>query len=247
VLGAFAADDTFNDEPEEALIRLGLVDDRRARDDRRGRLLIWGSPAGTLGADPPTAAEMADLALVLLTRHSRRAGKPFLLVVEIESTDNLANANNAVGALRALHRADDVIDRARAFLATAPDTLVLVAADSDAGGLQAYSAVKDDMDARTTAVDGNPTGRPKQAVEFPMDGVEGRGSPPFHTLPDARGRSHPFAVLWTGVHDVAGGILVRADGLNANDLSGRFAGTIDNTDIYRLIYLTLFGSMPDDS
>jgi len=245
VLGAFASDDIFNDAPEEELIRLNLVDDTRETKDRRGRLLVWGSPADTHGANPPTTEEMTRLALTVLARHSRRAGKPFLLVVEIESTDNLANNNNAIGALRALRRSDEVIARVREFLVTAPATLLLVAADSDAGGLQAYSNVAGEVGESVAEVEGNPTDDGAQTRRYPLDGIAGRGTPPFESLPDRRGTTHKFAIAWTGQNDVAGGVLVRADGLNAAQLSDHFGGTMDNTDIYRLIYLTLFGSMPD--
>ncbi len=117
VLGLFAADDIFNDDSEEALIAAGLVDDERGAGDPRGRLVVWGTPPGTRGAQPPTAPEMTRLALTLLERRSREAGLPFMLVVEIESTDNMANANNAIGSLRALRRADEVIEDTAAFVA----------------------------------------------------------------------------------------------------------------------------------
>lgn len=140
MLGLFAADDIFfNDEPEEELIKASLVAESRADDDKRGRLIIWGNQAGTLGFNPPTAAEMTALALTVSERHSRQAERPFLLVSEIESPDNLGNNNYAIGTLRAVNRADGVIAVTRKFQKKLPRTLILTAADSDAGGLQIQS------------------------------------------------------------------------------------------------------------
>ncbi len=243
VLGLFAADDIFNDVPEEQLIRVGLVDDSRSADDRRGRLIVWGSAAGTHGFDPPTAAEMTGLALTLLERHSGERELPFLLVVEVESTDNLPNANNAIGALRALRRADDVVAVARAFQRDEPATLILTAADSDASGLQLFSPPPLDADGMVHGVSGNPTGLPADRVLHTLDGLEGRRTRPFSAAPDAAGRVLAFAVAWSGTDDVAGGVLARAEGLNAERLRVTFSERFDNTDVYRMMYLTLFGEL----
>ncbi len=51
-----------------------------------------------------------------------------------------------------------------------------------------------------------------------------------------------FAVSWIGTPDVSGGIVSRAQGLNAVELRRTFRGRFDNTDVYRLMYLTLFGT-----
>ena len=121
LLGLFAADDIFNDVPEERLIEAGLV--REQDNGRAGRLIHWGGLPTSPSADPPTAREMTELAITLLERRARLAALPFLLVVEVESTDNLANANSGIGALRALARADDVIAAATEFATGRDDTL----------------------------------------------------------------------------------------------------------------------------
>jgi alkaline phosphatase len=71
----------------------------------------------------------------------------------------------------------------------------------------------------------------------PLDGVEGAGSKAFLSAPDKAGKQWPFAIAWASREDVSGAILARADGLNSDRVSGR----MDNVDVYRLIYLTLFG------
>ncbi|MEN9278898.1 MAG: hypothetical protein Q6K92_10890, partial [Thermostichus sp. DG_1_5_bins_95] len=74
-----------------------------------------------------------------------------------------------------------------------------------------------------------------------LDGIEGRATKPFRAAPDAFGNRLEFAVAWTGTPDVAGGILARAQGLNADLLQSKFSTSFDNTDVYRLMHQTLFG------
>jgi hypothetical protein len=190
---------------------------------------------------------MADVALTILERRARAAGTPFFLVVEIESTDNMANANNAIGALRALGRADEVIASAAAFAGRGDDTLVLVASDSDAAGLQAVGPPPAQADGRVTGMPGNPTDRQIDDELFAVDGVEGRATRPFVTRPDRAGRTMEFAVGWTGGLDVAGGILARATGYNSGLLQSAYGGSLDNTEVYALIYRTLFAQSPDEA
>ena len=241
VLGLFAADDIFNDAPEEEIARAGLIYESRPDDDKHGRFIIWGDRPGTLGYDPPTAAEMTQVALTILERRSHAAGLPFLLVVEVESTDNLPNRNNAIGTLRALKRADDVIGVARAFQERVPETLVLTAADSDAAGFQLIDPPPVDQDGWVTGMEGNPTGIDAELLVFSVDGIEGRRSRPFVAAPDAFGTAFPFAIAWVGTPDVAGGVVSRAQGLHAELLRTRYSAGFDNTDVYRLLYRALFG------
>lgn len=240
VLGLFARDDIFNDTTEERLIAAGLVDPNMA-DTQEGRLIIWGSRADTPGYNPPTPAEMNTLALEVLKRHSEAAGLPFFLVAEVESTDNIPNNANAIGTLRALKAADDTIGVYRDFIAAYPDTLLLTAADSDAGGLQLFSPAPAD-DARVTTSTGNPTGVGLNQG-FALDGSEGQNTAPFIAAPDAFGNSMDFAIGWVGTNDVAGAIISRAEGLNAGLLRTEFTTQFDSSDVYRIIYVTLFGEL----
>jgi len=239
VLGLFAADDIFNDVPEERLISAGLVDPSIDVNDKRTNLILFGSRPGTLGYNPPTAAEMTDLALTIIQRCSRQAGKPFMMVVETESVDNFGNNDNAIGTLTGLKHANDVIEVVQRFQQRNRNTLILTAADSDAGGLQVGAW---DPARNVTDYNNNPTGVSAQNVRSPLDGRYGRNSPPFLSEPDAYGRRMAFAVSWVGTPDVSGGILSRAQGLNAAELRRTFRGRFDNTDVYRLMYLSLFGT-----
>lgn len=242
VLGLFAADDIFNDVPEERLIAAGLVKEGVAEDDQNGRLILYGNKEGTPGFNPPTAAEMTEMALIILERRSAQAGKPFLAVIETESVDNFGNSDNAIGTLVALKHSDDVIGVSRAFQERVPNTLIVTAADSDAGGLQVVSpAPVKRPSGVVTGVTGNPTDATAEGFNNLVDGIEGRGTKPFLTAPDAFGNRQNFAIVWIGLPDVAGGILSRAQGLNAELLQTKFSGMFDNTDVYRLMYQTLFG------
>ncbi len=244
VLGLFARDDLFNDTQEERLISLGLVDNSMA-ETREGRLIIWGSRPGTPGFNPPTSAEMNMMALELLRRHSAAAGMPFFLVAETESVDNVPNNANAIGTLRALKIADDTIGVFREFIAENPNTLLLTAADSDAGGIELFSPPPMSGDRVTTST-GNPTGFGLNQG-FPLDGIEGQNTAPFVAAPDAFGTEMPFAIGWVGTNDIAGGILARAEGLNAEMLRTQFSARFDSTDVYRMMYATLFGTMLPES
>jgi alkaline phosphatase len=204
LLGVFAHDHTFHDQPRE-------------------RNLIEGLP--TYVETAPTIAQMMEVALAILSRDE----DGFFLVAEEEGTDNIANNANAYGALQALARADEAVGVAHDFVEANPDTLLVLAADSDAGGMQVYSG------------DGAPAGGHVDATTGAgglLHGQQGKFGDVFLSAPDAEGVRHPFGIGWIGDDDVAGGILVRAAGLNADMVQP----LMDNTDVYKLMHATLFGS-----
>jgi alkaline phosphatase len=203
VLGVFAAKHTFNDRPEEELAAEGLP---------------------LFDPQAPTVAEMTDVALKILSR----SGQRFLLVVEEEGSDNFANKNNAIGALEALRRADAAIGVAMRFIDEHPDTLLITAADSDAGGMKVARIEPELADAPVPQTIDNGA---------PQDGREGTESLPFLAAPDQAGERWPFAVTWAAEADLGGGVVARAHGLNSEHLPT----SVDNTDVYRLMYRTLFG------
>lgn len=253
VLGLFAAHHSFNDRNEEELIAKGFV--RGDGDD--ASLVLFGhvDPADP-GFDPPGVDELTALAIAVLDRHAAASGKPWFLVAEPESTDNFGNTNNAPGTLAALGRADAAIGVVLERIAREDvwPTTILVAADSDASGLQIVPVP--DGTASLPAVPVNPAFGREPSLN-PLDGIRGHGSPPFVAAADARGRRMAFGVAWGLARaDVAGGILARAasnrdrfDGASterpphapARDDLGAFAERFDNTDVYRYLYAHLFG------
>jgi alkaline phosphatase len=177
----------------------------------------------------PDVADMMSAALTILSR--RENG--FILVAEEEGSDNFGNKNNAAGVMEALRRADRAYAEALRFLEQNPSTLILTTADSDAGGLQVIS--HGFSDGQTLLPEGQLPARMDNGA--PLDGRSGCFSEPFMSAPDQNGQRFPFGISWASYIDVPGAILVRAAGLNCDKL----AGDIDNSDIYRLMYRTLFG------
>jgi alkaline phosphatase len=206
VLGVFSAYHTFNDETEENLRSLGLP--------------LYDHVA-------PTVGEMAQVALRLLESRQER----FILVVEEEGSDNFANANNAMGVLTALARADEAFGVALEFVDRNPQTLLVTAADSDAGGMQVYPIR--DPNPNVVFMVLPPTNRNGGV----LDGVDGSETNPFVSMPDREGKRWPFAIAWASFDDNLGGIVAKAHGLNSRLLPLN----VDNTDIYRIMYATLFG------
>jgi alkaline phosphatase len=173
----------------------------------------------------PTLKEMTDFALEFLSRKGK-----FMLVVEEEGTDNFGNKNNAQAKLDALKRADDAISSALKFVEKNKNTLLITASDSEAGGMEVVgydlSLLAENKLLPANDING-----------APLDGVKGSGSLPFVSAPDKNGNRFPFGLAWASYGDVTGSVIARAHGLN----SERMKGKIDNTFIYRLMYLTLFG------
>lgn len=209
VWGIFAHNHTFNDRPEEELAQ---------------RNLPHFVPTA------PSVAEMAAAALRILSR----APQGYFLVVEEEGTDNFGNVNNAPGSIEAGIRADEAIGVLRRHVEANPNTLLLTCADSDAGGMQVIGPGRQNQTIR----DGqNLPERDRNGA--PLDGQRGTGTTAWLSAPDRAGQRHPFAIAWSTLTDVSGGILVRGAGLNAHLIAE--AGTMDNVDVYRLMYRTLFG------
>ncbi|WP_088889379.1 alkaline phosphatase [Leptolyngbya ohadii] len=212
VLGIFAAEDTYNAEPEEVLAAEGLKN--------------YGQPGNE---NPPTVAQMLEKAIDILSKNENG----FFIVLEEEGTDNFANSNNANGTIEAVKQADDAIGVALRYVDEQnPNTLVITAADSDAGGLEVRDPVRADRPVGT--VENNPI--VNDGIANPLDGVNGTGTDPFVSAPAANGNTYPFAIGWTGTPDNPGSIVSKTYGLNADKLPS----TLDNTEIYRLMYQTLF-------
>ncbi|MEL7042299.1 MAG: alkaline phosphatase [Pseudomonadota bacterium] len=197
VLGVFAHNHTFNDNP----IGINLAKDLPA-----------------YSVDAPTVAEMTAAALAIVSRDP----DGFFVVVEEEATDNFPNDRNAAGALEALARADEAFGIMLDFVNARSDTLLITAADSDAGGLQVVSV--------------------EEESPF-VHGQYGLETALFTAPADNRGIALPFAIGFVADGgDVSGGILVRGAGFNRELITP----LMDNTDVYKVMHTTLFGTSFDD-
>lgn len=204
VFGVFAAVHTFNARSEEDLAERNLP---------------------MYDPDAPTIAEMTDAAIQFLSN----GGRPFFLVAEEEGPDNFGNNNHALGTLTALQRADEAIGVSLKYQQEHPNTLVIVASDSDAGGMQVHQIGE--------AANKNKPLEPTRWNGAPVDGIGGTGTLPFVAKPDQFGEEIGFSISWAAYGDVYGGVIARAHGLNADLLPVN----VDNSDIYRVMYATLFG------
>ncbi|MGF1491426.1 MAG: alkaline phosphatase [Microcoleaceae cyanobacterium] len=221
LLGIFAAEDTYNDTTEEANQAAGL--------DNYGQFFPDGTPT-----NPPTIGDMLDATLAL-DLFSAENEDGFFIVMEEEATDNFTNNNNGRGLVEAVLRADEAIGIAQDYVDNVdPNTLIITAADSDAGGLEVDDVAPDEP---VGSIPVNPTEADRSdAVLNPLDGTEGLGTDPFVSAPDANGNEYSFGLAYVGTPDVAGSIVSKTYGLNADLLPA----TVDNTDIYRIMYQTLF-------
>lgn len=202
VLGVFAAEHTFLDVS--------------ASEQRKEKLPSYHQVA-------PDLAAMLSKTLELF------GDEQFFLVVEEEGSDNFGNANNAVGVLEALRRADAACGVALEYLEKHPKTLIITAADSEAGNMDVIGL-----------------GNTPEAIAAALVGHDLNGAPygldlngkPFLAEPDRFGQRLRFVVSWGTQHDSSGGILVRAAGAGAEAVRG----TMDNTSIYRVMRSVLFGA-----
>lgn len=211
VLGVFAPIHTFNDRPEEVL-------------KERGQPLYLETA--------PTIAEMLEVTQKLMEQHPN-FNNGSIAIVEEEGTDNFGNNNNAAGTLEAMRRGDAAIGIANEFVKKYSNTLLLTAADSDAGGLEVRDPRKAGEPVGT--INANPTTEDRQV---PLDGLDGSNTLPFTAAPDANGDIFNFGVGWIGTPDFPGSIVAKASGLNADKLPS----TVDNTGMYELMYETLFNT-----
>ncbi len=210
VLGVFAHDHTFNDQ-------------------EYARNVIDGLP--TYAETAPSIGEMMQVALPILARDP----EGFFLVAEEEGTDNLGNRMNAAGMLEALARADAAIGTGLEFVEQNPNTLFVMAADSDAGGLQVVSGGTEVPSGESPRVAATTAGGGI------LHGQQGAFGDAFMSAPDKAGVRHPYGIAWVGYNDSSGGILVRAAGLN----SDKVQPLMDNTEVYSLMHETMFGPRTD--
>lgn len=203
VLGLFAAEETFNEGSEQALAEAGLP------------------------VFQPQAPRF-DAMLAFILERARGAEAGYFIVGNEEGTDNLSGENNAPAVLEAALGADRALALALAEAERDPALTVVVASDSDNGGMNATS---DDLD--------DPAELPRPLPSRTANGapLDSDGGQPFLAAADRYGRRLPFYITWASDSDGAGGTLARAIGPG----SPAIEGTIDASVVYRALHHGLFG------
>lgn len=200
LLGLFAAEETFNEADEATLAK---------------RKLPHFQPQA------PRFDVMVEAALKQLAD----SPKGYLLVGNEEATDNLSGDNNAPATLDAAQGADRAIAIALAHADRDPGLTVIVASDSDNGGMNATSDDLDELPSPLPAITENGS---------PLDSDGGK---PFLTPPDRNGQRLPFYITWASTSDSAGGLVVRGIGPGAEAIEG----TVDATAVFQALHAGLFG------
>jgi alkaline phosphatase len=176
---------------------------------------------------------MAEYALAILEKSSP---KGFFMVIEEEGTDNFSNQHNASGLIEAGLRAEEALKFLSDYSKKQPNVLLLVASDSDASGIQAVGWGPR-SNRKFSTKNGEMISPRRSRYGSPYDGVSGTATAVFRAKPDRKGQALPFVIAWATEQDTYGGVVVKAQGPG----SDRVRGTLDNTDIYRILYLSLFG------
>jgi len=131
-----------------------------------------------------------------------RSRKGFFLMVEEEAIDEMSHRNNARRTLQAGEALDDSVAVARRYAATHPDTLVLVTADHETGGLTVEDAADTTDEGGDTSTEDGP---------FPVPGAK-----------------QALAVDWTTSEHTGADVPLTAEGPGA----GLFAGVYEDTAIH---------------
>jgi alkaline phosphatase len=154
--------------------------------------------------DPPVSlAELTEAAIALLARDP--AG--FFLVVEESAIDRMAHRNNAPLTLKGVLELDRAVEAALAFAARDRETLVIVTADHECGGLAI--AGSDDPP------------YPYEPGDGLLDTVVAGEDGPFPIA----GEEHGFVMGWATTGHTGAAVPVTAAGPEAERLSGAYENT----------------------
>ena len=160
--------------------------------------------------DPPISlAEMTEAAIDLLSRNP----SGFFLMVEESAIDRMAHRNNAPLTIKGVLELDRAVQVALAFAERNPDTLVVVTADHECGGLAV--AGSDDPP------------YPYEPGGGLLDTVLAGEDGPF-PVADA---PYGFVMGWATTGHTAAAVPVTAQGPGAEG----FAGVVENTDVFHVM------------
>lgn len=160
--------------------------------------------------DPPVSlADMTSAAIEILSRND----DGFFLMIEESAIDRMAHRNNAPLTLKGVLELDRAVQVALAFADREPDTLVIVTADHETGGL----AIAGSGD----------TPYPYEPGGGLLDTMLAHEDGPFPVA----GSSYGFVVGWATTGHTAAAVPVSAIGPGAD----RLAGFYQNTHLFHTI------------
>jgi len=136
----------------------------------------------------------------------------FFLLVEEEAIDEMSHQNNTPLIIEAGQALDEAVEVARSHIEDDPETLLIVTADHETGGLAIESPNEQQDD-----------------PDYPNESGEGRSAEddPFSVA----GSDQDFLVDWTTTNHTAEDVLVTATGPGAGELTGVF----ENTHVYEVM------------
>ncbi|WP_431035005.1 alkaline phosphatase [Streptomyces sp. P6-2-1] len=129
--------------------------------------------------------------------------KGFFLMVEEEGVDEFAHANNAEKTLESMRQLERAVAVARQYVATHPDTLLVVTADHETGGLAVEENDPDDESGSGQSTEDGP---------FPV-----------------RDSAKSFTIDWTTGQHTSVAVPVTAEGPSAERFNGKHANTYVHT------------------
>lgn len=175
----------------------------------------------------PAVADMTRAALKALERTTRSDtgstdDKGFVLFVENENTDESGHKNDIAALIRALWAFDEAVAVALEFQSRNPDTLVIVAADHETGGLSATYARRELPGDSGLIIVGPKEFEKVMRIDASLDSVANRlGARPSPELLDALVAKHfPGFTLDSDLRDAL---------LQQRPLERNFAYTTQNT------------------
>lgn len=136
----------------------------------------------------------------------------FFLLVEEEAIDEMSHQNNTPLIIEAGQALDEAVEVARSHIEDDPETLLIVTADHETGGLAIESPNEQQDD-----------------PDYPNESGEGRSAEdePFSVA----GSDQDFLVDWTTTNHTAEDVPVTATGPGAGELIGVF----ENTHVYEVM------------
>jgi alkaline phosphatase len=157
--------------------------------------------------DPPVAlADLTAAAIEILSQNPNG----FFLMVEESAIDRMAHRNNAPLTLKGVLELDRAVQVALAFAARVPDTLIIVTADHECGGLAV--AGSEDQPYPYEPGDG--------LLDTMLAGEDG----PFPVADESYG----FVVGWATTGHTAAPVPITSTGPGAE----RLTGALENTDLF---------------